>query len=175
MALVSIALSENDDIARIDVGEGAKAIAERGPLTLRPQKVKKPSPADSVAADLIQLAVPGRTVLIQEGSTINAQADPGPAVVRDESVNFDRLILPLVVRAPAAGDRFNSLGIGNKKQALADLFRAKRVPRDQRLLTPLVCDQEDIVRVVVHRIAERVNVTEQTKHMVCLKWAKSVE
>ena len=66
------------------------------------------------------------------------------------------------MRAAMPGDRFDPLGMGGKSMPLADFFRGRRVARQRRARTPLVCDQQGIVWVAGHRIAERVKQTTHT-------------
>ena len=68
------------------------------------------------------------------------------------------------------GDRFEPLGMGGKSRPLNDFFRGRRVGREERTRTPLLCDALGIIWVVGHRIAERVKVTEQTARTLGLRW-----
>ena len=81
---------------------------------------------------------------------------------------MDRLVAPLWVRAPAAGDRFEPLGMEGRSTPLNDFFRGRRVPRDRRGRVPLVCDALGIVWVVGQRIAHRVRLTEATRRTLGL-------
>src|SRR5262249_32472579 len=122
-----------------------------------------PEPSGSIA-----LEVPGSASVPWAGGRVVAAFDPGQP--GDESVDFDRLALPLSVRAAAPGDRVAPLGMNGKSTPLADLFRGRGVPRDRRARTPLVCDRLGIVWVVGHRIADRVKVTGDTRRPLMMKW-----
>ena len=100
---------------------------------------------------------------------IDSQIDPEPEVPRDETIDLDRVGKPLFVRPPAPGDRFDPLGMGGKSMPLADFFRGRRVARERRMRTPLVCDQLGIIWVAGHRIADRVKVFELTQHELSLR------
>ncbi|MGC8638817.1 MAG: tRNA lysidine(34) synthetase TilS [Isosphaeraceae bacterium] len=89
---------------------------------------------------------------------------------RDETIDLDRIMLPLWVRAPVAGDRFEPLGMGGQSTPLADFFRGRGVQREERTRTPLLCDEAGIIWVVGHRIAARVKVTEETRRTLGLRW-----
>ena len=96
--------------------------------------------------------LPARTRLDLPGN------DPGT-----ELIDFDQVQLPMVVRSPRPGDRFQPLGMHGASRPLADFFRGCQIPRDRRVQIPLVCDQDGIIWVVGHRIADRVKRTEQTR------------
>ena len=117
----------------------------------------------------IPLAIPGRTDVSWAGCSVDASTDgfgdEGPA----EMVDFDRVAGRLFIRAPLAGDRFDPLGMGGKTMALADFFRGRRVARERRVHTPLLCDQDGIIWVGGHRIAERVKATDRTEHVLTLR------
>ncbi len=117
----------------------------------------------------IPLAIPGQTDVSWAGCSVHAStegfAGDGPV----ETVDFDRVAGGLFIRAPLAGDRFDPLGMGGKTMALADFFRGRRVARERRVHTPLLCDQAGIIWVGGHRIAERVKATERTEHVLTLR------
>jgi tRNA(Ile)-lysidine synthase len=95
-----------------------------------------------------------------------------PQGLCDEIIDLDRLSLPLQVRPPAPGDRFAPLGMEGKSTPLNDFFRGRKVARDERRGTLLLCDAEGIIWVVGHRIAERVKVTEQTRNTLGVCWER---
>jgi tRNA(Ile)-lysidine synthase len=117
----------------------------------------------------IPLAIPGRTDVSWAGCSEDASTDgfgdEGPA----EMVDFDRVAGRLFIRAPLAGDRFDPLGMGGKSMALADFFRGRRVARESRVRTPLLCDENGIIWVGGHRISERVKATDRTEHVLTLR------
>ena len=92
-----------------------------------------------------------------------------PDAARDETIDLDRIAPPLRVRSPVPGDRFEPLGMGGRGTPLNDFFRGRRVPREERARTPLLCDELGIVWVVGHRIADRVKVTDQTRRTLGLR------
>ena len=100
-----------------------------------------------------------------------ATLDPGAPC--DETVDLDTLVPPLLVRGPAAGDRFEPLGMDGRSTPLNDFFRGRGVWRDRRGDVPLVCDQLGIVWVVGHRIAHRVRRTEATTRTLGLRFDAS--
>jgi tRNA(Ile)-lysidine synthase len=114
----------------------------------------------------IELPVPGR-VDWGNGRIVATVEDGEP---RDELVDLDCLILPLVVRQAEPGDRFEPLGLEGRSQPLNDFFRGRRVERSRRGSVPIVSDAEGIVWVVGHRIAHRVRRTEATRRTLGLRF-----
>jgi tRNA(Ile)-lysidine synthase len=89
---------------------------------------------------------------------------------RDETINLDRVVPPLLIRAPRPGDRFEPLGMSGKSMPLCDFLRGRKVALNERAHTPLLCDAEGIIWVVGHRIADRVKLSEQTLRKLGLRW-----
>jgi tRNA(Ile)-lysidine synthase len=118
------------------------------------------------SSELTALDVPGSAAWMS--GTLHAFLDDN--VPRDETIDLDRVVPPLLVRAPRPGDRFEPLGMGGKSTPLCDFFRGRKVARKERALVPLLCDAEGIIWVVGHRIADRVKLSEQTKRRLGLRW-----
>lgn len=76
---------------------------------------------------------------------------PGSAFVA--YLDPDRLVPPLVVRTPHAGDRLRPLGLGGTKK-VSDILLEGRVPRWERARWPLLCDGRGIAWVVGVRTSE---------------------
>ncbi|MBV8311162.1 MAG: tRNA lysidine(34) synthetase TilS, partial [Planctomycetaceae bacterium] len=93
-----------------------------------------------------------------------------PSAPRDETIDLDRIVPSLCVRAPIPGDRFEPLGMKGRSTPLNDFFRGRSIVPEERARTPLLCDAAGIVWVVGHRIADRVKVTEQTRRTLGLRW-----
>ncbi|SIO31183.1 tRNA(Ile)-lysidine synthase [Singulisphaera sp. GP187] len=131
---------------------------------------RRGAPVETLAAPVLEVAVPlelpGSAPWI-DGRVVTTLDPDAP---RDETMDLDRLVLPLSVRAPLAGDRFQPLGMGGQSTPLNDFFRGRRVPREARGQVPLVCDRLGIIWVVGHRIAHRVRLTASTDRTVGLKW-----
>lgn len=157
-------LARSGEARGLAIGAGVSASTEGASLIL----ARTPVPREPSSAELIPLDVPGEALVPWAGGRIIAALDTwGPP---DEVLDGERLELPLVVRAPAPGDRFAPLGMGGRSMALADFFRGRGVPRDRRTRTPLACDRLGIVWVVGHRIADRVKVTDDTRRHVVMTW-----
>jgi tRNA(Ile)-lysidine synthase len=162
------ALARRGDVRGIAIGGGVSASAGGSSLILARPTGLEAVPAESFPTGPIPLDVPGEASVTWAGGRIVAEIDAaGPS---DEVLDCDRLELPLIVRAPAPGDRFAPLGMDGQSTPLADFFRGRGVPRDRRPHTPLVCDRLGIVWVVGHRIAERVKLTDGTRRRLMMSW-----
>jgi tRNA(Ile)-lysidine synthase len=148
--------------SRLSVGAGVEAEATADRLTLR----RSMEPPRSIAREPVALPVPGWA----DWGGWRIETTLGPAGPRDESVDLDALVLPLMIRQGQPGDRFEPLGLEGKSQPLNDFFRGRRVPRGDRSSVPIVCDQGGIVWVVGHRIADRARLTDATRRTLGLRF-----
>ena len=119
----------------------------------------------------ITIGIPGS--LAWQGIMIETVLEPGESC--EEAIDLDQIVLPLRVRGPVPGDRFDPLGMAGASTPLNDFFRGRKVPRSERARTPLLCDARGIIWVVGHRIAERVKVSDQTQRRLGLRvdWGPS--
>jgi tRNA(Ile)-lysidine synthase len=141
-----------------------------GRVVLHSHRLVKQLQSGPAGGEPVPLVVPGRTELPWAGGAIETRFDSHCDWVAHETIDLDRIVPPLVARAPALGDRFRPLGLEGKSQALADFFRGCRVPAAKRRRTPVVCDQNGILWVVGHRIAERVKLTAASRRTLSLTW-----
>jgi tRNA(Ile)-lysidine synthase len=165
------ALVQNDEVLTVEVGARVEVSTERLFLVLRRRAA--PVLASSAAPDILEpisLVVPGLTAVPWAGGAIDARLDPDPETARGETIDLERVSLPLFVRNAAAGDRFEPLGMGGQSMPLADFFRGRQVRRVDRTRVPLICDQNGIIWVVGHRISDRVKVRELTRRTLGLSW-----
>ncbi len=121
----------------------------------------------SPAVEPIPLVIPGRTLIPWAGIHLVAsfESDPGSS----ELLDLDTLELPLEVDCPRTGDRFNPLGMFGRSKPLADFFRGRKVPPEERTKTPIVRDQQGIVWVVGHRISHRTRVTDFSERLLTVR------
>jgi tRNA(Ile)-lysidine synthase len=164
-------LTDGRPITRASIGGGIELTTARGSgdpagdsMLRRTISVPSP-PAEDAAIEEVPIEVPGR--IVWRGLTIETVLDPDAP--RDETIDLDRVVLPLRVRAPLPGDRFEPLGMGGRGTPLKDFLRGRRVPPEDRARTPLLCDELGIVWVVGHRIADRVKVTDRTGRLLGLR------
>jgi tRNA(Ile)-lysidine synthase len=147
---------------RFSIGGGIDLSIAAGLVRLAPILEKYPT----ILPSAVELPVPGS--VLWRGGRITVTFDPDPS--RDEIIDLDRIVLPLIVRAPKTGDRFEPLGMAGHHQSLNDFLCHRRIPHDRRGEVPLVCDREGILWVVGHRIAHRVRWTETTQRRIGLRW-----
>lgn len=163
-------LVRKDEIPGVEIGARVEVMTERFFLVLRRVPALASSSLATQAWAPIPLAVPGLTAVPWAGGTIESRIDPGLKTPHAETVDLERVSLPLVVRTAAAGDRFDPLGMDGQSMPLADFFRGRNVGREHRTRVPLVCDQTGIIWVVGHRIADRVKLTKKTGRTLGLRW-----
>jgi tRNA(Ile)-lysidine synthase len=146
--------------ASLDLGGGLRAVVEYGRLRFV-QGTPAPLPPHGVA-----LPVPGQ---VRFGDRV-IDARLGPAHRRQGVLAAEALVAPLVVRRWRSGDRMAPLGLGGTR-SLQDLFTDRRVPREQRLRTPVVESGGEVAWVPGVATAERFRVTAQTRQAVHLSAA----
>jgi tRNA(Ile)-lysidine synthase len=159
-----LAATAQDEGVRASAGSGVELITDARFVVL----VRVATPAVPVAATSVPLPVPGDVEIPWGGGRIVATLDH--EAPRDESIDLDALELPLLIRGPVAGDRFEPLGMDGQSTPLNDFFRNRGVSSDRRGRVPLVCDQQGIIWVVGHRIAHRVRRTDATKQTLGLRF-----
>ncbi len=80
-------------------------------------------------------------------------------------MDYDRMVLPLVLRNMRPGDRISPLGLGGTKK-LKGYFIDRKIAATRRSEIPLLVDAESIVWIGGERISERVRVTEKTRRVL---------
>ena len=119
----------------------------------------------------IPLVVPGLTAVPWAAGAIDARLDSSLETPPDETVDFDQISAPGPCSCRRAGDRFEPLGWVARAcrwpiSSAAGISIARIEAR-----VPLVCDQNGIIWVVGHRIADRVKVSEKTRRRLGLRWS----
>jgi tRNA(Ile)-lysidine synthase len=84
-------------------------------------------------------------------------------------VDMDRLAPPLTLRPVTPGDRFTPLGAGGS-QKVKKFFIDHHIPRQMRVLTPVLTDRQRIVWLVGQRIDEHVKITAATTHVLAIEF-----
>jgi len=124
-------------------------------------------------ASVVELAAPGETALPPWGVRARAWiASERPRSWPDGRtvcvVDADRIVFPLRVRAPRAGDRFRPLGMARSKK-VGDFFTDEKVEAERRAEVPLVVGGDDtIVWIAGHRIDDRAKVVTGTARFLWL-------
>lgn len=81
------------------------------------------------------------------------------------SIDKDKIKGDLVVRNRRNGDRFNPIGMKTYKK-LKDYFVDEKIEKYKRDITPIVCDEEDIIWVCPYRMSDKYKITKNTKNIV---------
>lgn len=82
-------------------------------------------------------------------------------------LDYELLRTPLQVRNFRAGDRFQPFGMKGEKK-LQDFFVDLKVPREERMLVPIVTANQEIAWVAPYRIAHPYRITDATKRILKL-------
>ena len=151
-----------------DVGAGIVASTGGNLFSLQRAEARALHTTTPIAPEVLPLAIPGAVPWLDGRLIVTLDLD----APRDEIIDLDRVFPPLWVRAPLPGDRFRPLGMNGRETPLNDFFRGRRVPRDERGRTPVLCDEFGIIWVVGHRIADRVRLTEKTTRRAALRWER---
>jgi tRNA(Ile)-lysidine synthase len=134
----------------------------------RPQSEDRPSP--------VELCIPGMTQFgpcridarLHDATPVDRAAIAANGNPFVEHLDFDRIRLPVVVRARRDGDRFIPLGQHSEKK-LGKFLTAARVPETMRIRTFVIEDAERILWACPIRISEHVKVTEKTSIILDLR------
>ncbi|MDD3400068.1 MAG: tRNA lysidine(34) synthetase TilS [Eubacteriales bacterium] len=110
----------------------------------------------------------GEKVVTPRGSIFSEVVDIAkvPCVGKEAFIDGDCISGKLVVRSRENGDRFTPIGFNGSK-LLSDYLTDRKTPRFERDL-PLVCDQDGIIYVAGHTIADRVKIGKETKNIIHL-------
>ncbi|QXM07239.1 tRNA lysidine(34) synthetase TilS [Crassaminicella indica] len=85
--------------------------------------------------------------------------------------DFDKIKSHLIVRNRRNGDRFTPFGMKGSKK-LKDFFIDEKISREERDKIPLVCDGEEIIWVIGHRMSENYKVEKETKNVLVIIYKK---
>ncbi|MCL2511958.1 MAG: tRNA lysidine(34) synthetase TilS [Bacteroidales bacterium] len=78
----------------------------------------------------------------------------------------EKIVFPLVIRKPKAGDAFVPLGMKGRKK-LSDFFIDQKFTRIEKENTWLLCNSNgDIIWIISHRIGDAYKVTEKTREVL---------
>lgn len=118
----------------------------------------------------------GETVNWNEFRILSEFVDSADFSKKNENVEFlsgDNFSEKLSVRSYRKGDRFQPLGMKNRKK-LSDFFIDTKISVSQKRSIPLVCSGKEIICVGNLRISEKVKITNQTKKILKLEIQKQV-
>ena len=84
-------------------------------------------------------------------------------------LDYDLLMMPLILRGRNKGDHFKPLGLGGRSQSLKEFFINSKIPAQIRAFWPLVTSNENIVWVAGLRPSEAYKITADTKKIIKIK------
>ncbi len=90
----------------------------------------------------------------------------------EESVDFDKISMPLMVRTRRPGDRFRPLGSQGAKK-IKDFFIDNKVPVMERDTVPIVTMNGQPIWIVGFRIDDRIRVSEKTTNLLMMTFEKT--
>ncbi len=109
--------------------------------------------------------LPGHAASIEIALVTQRRAAGATALL----IDADLAPFPLVLRAPAAGERFVPLGAPGSKK-VSRLLSDRKIPRHRRHRYPVLVCGQDIVAIPGLAIGDRVRITEQTTRMLAIAW-----
>ncbi len=130
----------------------------------------------------LPLRVPGTTQFTDSAwmlhSEIVAREQLPPRALENVSpwqacLDVERTGVDLRLRPRQRGDRFQPLGMAGRSKSLNAFMIDAKIPQHIRDRWPLVVSPSHIVWVAGYRIDERVKVTEQTRQVLHLRFARS--
>jgi tRNA(Ile)-lysidine synthase len=132
----------------------------------------------------LKIETPTQPVIIGDGDDfvnygnykLTLLLDDSPLIVKDNpmavSVDADKLVYPLQVRAWQQSDSFQPLGMKTRKK-LSDFFINLKIPVHQKATVPLLVNGNgEIIWVGGHRLSDRYKVTKNTKKVTIFELNK---
>ena len=155
-----------DGFAR-DLPGGLRASSEYGRML-----VAHPPEAPPVIPPGL-LEVPGVVDLGEAGSIVAAETDPAQTAGTSDSVVVDVTGFEgaLIVDSVRAGDRMRPLGMEGSRK-LSDMLADAKVPRRDRLSTPVVRAGERIIWLAGVRMSDEFRVSPGTRRAIRLTWMR---
>ena len=80
-------------------------------------------------------------------------------------MDFDMIVLPLIIRTAKPGDRIQPLGMKGKKK-INSYFIDEKIPLRVRKETLLLLDQESVIWIAGMRLSERVKISDKTRKIL---------
>jgi tRNA(Ile)-lysidine synthase len=117
-----------------------------------------------------KVTLPGSLNIAESGKTIIFDFVEPPVQTKSNRqdivfMDYDKIILPLVIRTGKPGDRIQPLGMKGTKK-IKSYFIDKKVPLNFRKDVLLLLDQESVLWIAGMRMSERVKITEKTRRIL---------
>lgn len=153
--------------SRVSLPGDVQAYMEYGVMTI----YKKTAEAIRLfSVSPVKMEIPGTTELADAVITAKLFDGSIPSDTKFSRghavLDFDKCQGPLTVRFRQEGDRVSLRG-GSKK--LKDFFIDKKMPREERLKTPLVCDEQGILWIAGQQQTVLAATDENTNHFLVLE------
>jgi len=87
------------------------------------------------------------------------------------SLDYDKIKGKIQIRSRQSGDSFKQAGRGVTK-SLKKLFNEAKIPKEDRMLVPLLTDEQGIIWIEGFGIAERVKVDGNTKRVMVIHFER---
>ncbi|MGC8889352.1 MAG: tRNA lysidine(34) synthetase TilS [bacterium] len=124
-----------------------------------------------------KLSVPGTTFIYEISKRFIIDTIPKeklPTKFTDSPytfyIDFDKIEMPIFLRAPKEGDRFYPLGLDSKSKKLQDIMVDRKVPKEYRGIYPVIADSKgDIICLPEYTISEKVKITEDTRRVLIIR------
>lgn len=159
------------DGARLDLPGtvSARKIGQTMVFSTRTRQPRHGHP-DSFGA-VLTLDGPGIYPLPHHAASIELALAPTPGTPDGETllIDGDLAPFPLVLRAPAAGERFVPIGAPGSKK-VNRLLSDRKIPRHRRHRYPVLACGPDIVAIPGLVISDRVRISEQTRRVLAIVW-----
>lgn len=145
---------------------------------------KKSAYPQLINREAIEIAIPGMTYLneswLLKCEVMNNCGDQpwrrSEVDLRWETwIDQERCVLPLLIRTPRAGDRFDPYGMQGAQAKISDIFVNRKIPQRFRPSYPLICDSSRIIWLPGYTISDAVKVTNTTKVVIHLKMERYQE
>jgi tRNA(Ile)-lysidine synthase len=153
-----ICVERDRDVLRIRK-TGEQRVEKRGPekITTFRFEYKVDIPATIHLSEIDKTV---RLEWVEKPKLLEMKDRPGTAFM-----DYECMILPLILRNMRPGDRVEPLGTGGTKK-LKEYFIDRKIAASRRSEIPLLVDAGSIVWIAGERISERVRVTERTRRVL---------
>ena len=117
-----------------------------------------------------EVTLPGSVNIAESGKIIKFDFVDPPVQAKSNRqyivfMDYDKINLPLIIRAGKPGDRIQPLGMRGTKK-IKSFFIDEKIPLNRRKDVPLLLDKESVIWIAGMRISERVKITEKTRRIL---------
>lgn len=155
----------------LDLPGGIRAEISDKMIKITGRKGFRPSPSP------VYLSPPGCFELPEWGCSIKMSLIDRDKISEEEMkdagrwkafMDFDKLSLPLLLRARERGDRIRPFGMKGTKK-VKEIMIEERIPREERDRWPIICSGDRVAWIVGLRSSEDFRVTDKTRKVLILE------